>query len=112
VSEVRSSGTPDPVDRWLSEHERSRGESVASAGDPILPAETVFGVLFLLWGTILLMLFTLDLVWGGFLSLFLPGIRTWWLASLALSAFGAWIAFELSNTEGFEVTREPVLSPG
>jgi hypothetical protein len=107
-----SSGPADPVDLWLFENEQAPGRSISPGRDPLVPAETVLGVLFLLWGTILLMLFAFDLMIGGFLSVFLPGIRSWWLASLALSAVGGWIAFELSNAEGFDVTREPGPSPG
>jgi hypothetical protein len=97
----------DPVDQWLTENEWST-RSGGRAGEPLVPFETVAGVLFGVWGALLLMVFTLDVVWGGFAALFFPGIRGFWGASLALAATGGWLAFELSNTEGFEVAREPI----
>lgn len=76
-----------------------------------LPTETILGALFLAWGAFLLVIFALDLVMGGYLALVFPAIRLWWLGSLALSAGGAWIAFELAGTEGFDVSREAILGP-
>jgi hypothetical protein len=99
------------VDLWLSENESPVSGSGWRAGESPVPSETLVGVAFGLWGTILLMLFALDLPMGGFLALIFPGIRTWWGASLVLAAAGAWLAFELSNSEGIDVAREPVSSP-
>jgi hypothetical protein len=58
------------------------------------------------WGMALLILFIFDLAFGGIFAIFLPWFRLWWAFSVVLLALGAWLAFEFSDQEGFDVSEE------
>ncbi|MCI4327662.1 MAG: hypothetical protein L3K16_08555 [Thermoplasmata archaeon] len=71
-----------------------------------LPLETVVGALFAAWGVALMFVLLAGLVCGLFIVPFVPYLRIWWGAAIGLSASGSWLAFELSNGEGFDVGEE------
>ncbi|MCI4337494.1 MAG: hypothetical protein L3K18_06905 [Thermoplasmata archaeon] len=102
-------GSPsrDPVESWLHEHDPAAVQGRTDRAGFAIPGESILGGLFLLWGTLLLFLFAFDVTFGGLLAVFRPWIRLSWIVSVVLSAAGSWLAFELSNLEGFEVSREP-----
>jgi hypothetical protein len=101
--------SPDQVDLWLHEHDEP--DSGGWSGSGLLPRESILGVLFLVWGMVLLVVTVLDLVLGWMFVLIFPELLGWWLVALALGAIGSWFASELSNDEGFEATREHVPIP-
>jgi hypothetical protein len=78
-----------------------------------LVREVALAGLFMLWGSMLLILFILDLVIIGIFLAVVPShwLLPYWGASIALSGFGAWLAFRLPDSEGFDVTEERAPGP-
>jgi hypothetical protein len=77
-----------------------------------LPLETVVGGLFAAWGVGLMFVLLAGVICGLFIVPFVPYLRAWWGAAMGLSAAGSWLAFELSNGEGFDVGEERAPADG
>jgi hypothetical protein len=91
----------DP-EEWLQEH-----AWVLDGRASFVPTrEALLRGLFLAWGVALLFVFGCELVIGVWISPAVRGLPGWWVVSLALGAFGSWLAFELAHEVGFEVSKE------